>query len=727
MPLIVPLPRGVRDVLAACADHAGLSGVHPGLVLDKFALSWDDSGVTQGLSERVQRPVIDQVVRLSASPPPGLPFGDLVKRWEGLTADAVAFNGTTAGPLTLHLARASALENAGICLHPIYGFTYLPGSGLKGLARAFAETVWLHAQTDQADATATIRRVFGYIDGKEKPKSAAGAVVFHDAWPRQWPRLTTDILNSHHAEYYSKGEPPGDWEDPVPVYFLSVPPGVPFRFAITKRRDDVSQADLDRAADFLAGGLTVLGCGAKTATGYGHFRVDRPVQPVVTPDRPAFATQLELVTPAFLAGADQTDPSTCDLRPATLRGLLRWWWRTMHAGFVDVPTLRRMEAAIWGDTKRGGAVRLTVSAAGKHQALSFDREGVIRANRLPPTPDRKTSQGLTYHSYGMDEKKGGVQARRFYLAPGAKWDVGLTARSGLLAPPSGKGGAIELPADVLLAQAKLALALLCRFGGVGAKGRKGFGSFADLPDFNLDAVKKAAADFRARCGLGGRTFQPALAESPALGQMLGPLEVPTGGANWWLALDQLAAAAQSFAKKYKHQAKKKALGLPRRVNPSHGFSTGKDVKDRHASPVLYHFDRVGGLLVARVVAFPAARLPNVTDSTMLLQELLNDLKGGLGACFDEHVKGKPAPGVPAGGPVVKQPPPGPQLKVGQKVMAKIVPDDKGKGRVFAEAGGRKGIVNGVPAGRVLTPGDEVELVVKVLGADGKQITFEWPK
>ncbi len=56
------------------------------------------------------------------------------------------------GPLTLHLARASALENAGLCLHPIYGFAFLPGTGLKGLARAYAETVWLPSQTDPAEA-----------------------------------------------------------------------------------------------------------------------------------------------------------------------------------------------------------------------------------------------------------------------------------------------------------------------------------------------------------------------------------------------------------------------------------------------------------------------------------------------------------------------------------------------------------------------------------------------
>src|SRR5204863_449066 len=134
--------------------------------------------------------------------------------------------------------------------------------------------------------------------------------------------------------------PPGDWEDPVPVYFLSVPAGVPFRFAVAKRWDDVPPADVELAKDWLAGGLTVLGCGAKTATGYGRFTVEPGVPPVAAANRPSVAVVLELVTPAFLAGANQ-QADDCDLRPATLRGLLRWWWRTMHAGFVDVPTLRR--------------------------------------------------------------------------------------------------------------------------------------------------------------------------------------------------------------------------------------------------------------------------------------------------------------------------------------------------------------------------------------------------
>jgi CRISPR-associated protein Cmr6 len=405
----------------------------------------------------------------------------------------------------------------------------------------------------------------------------------------------------------------------------------------------------------------------------------------------------------------------------------------MHAGFVDVPTLRRLEAAVWGDTTRGGAVRVTVSAKENVEPQPFDRDGIIKANRIPDTEEmrkRKETPGLKYHSFGTDERRGAEHVRRFFVAPGAQWDIVLTARAGQLSPASEKARPIPLPADVLLGQARAALALLCHFGGAGAKARKGFGSFADLPNFDLGAIERAAADFRAKCGLGAAVFQDHLAGSPALRQMLEPVEVPTGGTNYWLALDQLAAAAQHFAKRYKHRLEKKALGLPRRVGaPTNGtFRAGRRVKDRHASPVMYHFDRVDGHLVARVVAFPAAELPDLTDSRKLLQELLDELRDGLGGRFDEHVKGKPPPSGPvASAPAAPRTPVahGPQLKAGQRVKARIVNDPKDRGRPFAECQGLVGNILSVPVGHVPTVGEEVELVINSVNVTSRQIAFKW--
>src|SRR5581483_6165314 len=90
------------------------------------------------------------------------------KRLLGKLPGACFFSSTTTGPLTLHLARASALENAGICLHPLYGFASLPGSALKGMARAYAETIWLPTQTDQKQAWRQIEDVFGWAPNPDR-------------------------------------------------------------------------------------------------------------------------------------------------------------------------------------------------------------------------------------------------------------------------------------------------------------------------------------------------------------------------------------------------------------------------------------------------------------------------------------------------------------------------------------------------------------------------------
>lgn len=264
---------------------------------------------------------------------------------------------------------------------------------------------------------------------KDRPSSCSSAVIFHDAWPTTWPRLIVDIVNNHHPDYYQGDSaiPPGDWESPRPVYFLAVPPSQEFDFALAKRRAESEDHALTLAQEWLMGALTHLGAGAKTAAGYGAFRVmNQTVAPLSKPARETFEATLELVTPAFLAGANQS-AEDCDLRPATLRGLLRWWWRTMHSGFVDVPTLARMEAALWGNTNSGSPIRVTVQPASGIEPLRFDKNVLQTQNRLPKPPNSKTTQGLWYHSFGMDDTKSesGVRSRfqRWYLVPGTRWQV----------------------------------------------------------------------------------------------------------------------------------------------------------------------------------------------------------------------------------------------------------------------------------------------------------------
>jgi len=780
MAMIVPLPKSVRDLLR--------ENTHLGLQLDKYVESWDEElfskpgDDTGKLSERVQKPTVELIASKSRTEPPGLNYADLFARWQAVASarGAMAFKAKTVGPLTLHLARASALENAGICLHPIYGFVYLPGTGLKGMARAFAETVWLPAQTDQKKAWQQIEDVFGWAPNPDRVKqirdpnhpaevrydpneprkeitASSGQIIFLDAWPTQWTPLIGNILNNHHASYYQDQEPPGDWDSPVPVYFLAVPQGQTFCFALAKRRADVPDELLQLVTEWLVGALEYEGAGAKTASGYGSFKLTETPKllsrenlektwkgALAKQKRAEFACTLELVTPAFLAGPWQKEED-CELRPATLRGMLRWWWRTMHAGHVDAKTLARLEAAVWGDTNACGAVRVVVEPETAVQPILYDKQKVVEQNGLPQAPNKRTTIGLYYFTFGMDDFRNEEGRRfryqRFYLKPGTKWRIGVIVRSGVYEVKDAKGKvtvAIKLSPTDILPQAQAALWLLCRYGGVGSKSRKGYGCFdvpAEIQGWTLDKCKEVAREFRNKCNVSAQKG----CDSPTLETMLAEKELLVDWKNVWWVLDRIGAAAQAFAQSYAKNPQKLALGLPRKVRGPFQLGTHVRGTDRHASPVIFHVGRQHGKLFVQCVAFPSPELP--ADPTRKKSEsFLKQAIGKITAQLEQHFKqqqsaakqdarfpssGRQSPSTPQG--ARSSSPPAAPVKNGDIVEVTIVEDPKGKGRLYG-----KHEPNGL-VGPILDPqnvikerslGAKVALAVHSVNFNQKQIQFK---
>jgi len=747
------VPKDVNGILKRVTPETR----HPGLQLDRFS---------EAENQAAQKKALQTVCEASRY---GGLLANLIERRERYlqSLDTMTWSCATAGPLTLHLSRGSALENAGICLHPIYGFVYLPGSGLKGMARAYAETIWLPVQDDEKESWRQIEDVFGWApnpdrkkqigdrnhpaqrryehDNPKQPeiKASSGSIIFHDAWPSKWPQLELDIVNCHHTQYYKGEDAPGDWEDPSMVSFLAIGGNNEFSFAVSKRKPENADALVELAKQWLIGALCHLGAGAKTNAGYGAFKpVDEQIPALVSDRYEVFETTLELVTPAFLAGAKQ-EQVDCDLRPATLRGLLRWWWRTMHAGFVDVKTLGQMEAAVWGDTNAGGAVRILIDKRTGWPCELYDKRS--KSNMKPDEKKssqgilncdpKKTTQGLWYISYGMDERDKG----RFYVKPGAKWHIRLTGHKSVYQARDDKGTVTlspEIPARLVCDQAKAALWLLCHFGGVGSKARKGFGSFLDVEvdNFDLEKCKSVAEAFRTTCGLSA-TYEENRAESPSLEQIIQPIEIKTPWKDCWFTLDQIGFSAQAFAQQYKHNLKKKALGLPRRIgSPTQGefrptgpVGARRDGDVRHASPVHYHLAKAkDGTLIIRVVAFPAKYLPNLSDSRKLLLELLVHLQDDLARRTKDLVdKGQQPARQPTAHPTI-QPPPGlPAAR--QTIQAELVEDPKGKGRPFAKYGdlvGRIQDLTELPPDKKI--GDTVRLEVASMSADGREIQFRCP-
>lgn len=164
------------------------------------------------------------------------------------------------------LGRQHPVEN-GFSWHHALGVPYLPGSSVKGMVRAWAKRWEEKVSLDDT------KRIFG-----SKNTEYVGNVIFFDALPDSCIRLEMDVMTPHYSPYYSDGETPGDWYDPVPIPFLTVGSGQTFQFIVAPRRprNEQSRQDAAQAAEWLKKALKWIGAGAKTAAGYGRFTLSEP-------------------------------------------------------------------------------------------------------------------------------------------------------------------------------------------------------------------------------------------------------------------------------------------------------------------------------------------------------------------------------------------------------------------------------------------------------------------
>lgn len=290
--------------------HKGIT--NPGLIFDRFAPRWRKGG------ENEKKQGLEWVVGARSDP-------NLLREWNARwqacvqAAHATPFSLKTDWRFIAGLGRKGPLE-VGFTFHR-YGFPILPGSSVKGLARAWA-LIAIAQQVNQASLKELddILSSDGDRDSKERQRyeawraqqsadvqkmaedfraifgttAVAGRAVFFDAIPASKPRLELDIMNPHYPKYYSGEEFPTDWQSPVPVYFLTVAPNTEFRFAVGWRGplNDDGRRLRDRAKDWLIVGLTELGAGAKTSAGYGYFAAPRqPAQPADVTPQPAATVQ----------------------------------------------------------------------------------------------------------------------------------------------------------------------------------------------------------------------------------------------------------------------------------------------------------------------------------------------------------------------------------------------------------------------------------------------------
>lgn len=569
-------------------------------------------------------------------------------------ADFSQFVGTLRSNLIINQA-GGVLENAGISIHPHFNVPFLPGSAVKGVARHAAWCEW-RAESDEAkkaEIAGCIAEVFGYPTGDARPKEgpyrggpdaylddylaargwkdrkASGSVAFMAAFPCNEKgeaapaTLAVDILTPHGGN---------DWTDPVPNPFPVVAKGTSFKFAAGPV-GFCEKKLVDRAVDWLKIGLTQGGLGAKTAAGYGVF---------VIPDEVASAAAksytLRLVSPAFLRGAEGDEGT---LRESSLRGVLRYWWRMLFRSVLSKTDLDALETKVWGGAGKppdASQIVIRLVQAKPATVVPFDKDAIARS--LPRSFRQNRTTGLAYASYGMDEAKkvngNKVRMQRKVALPGAEWTLEVSFRP--------RGG---VSADILAVHAELAIKAFCTFGGIGSKSRKGFGSMdcgmeLDVGDKELwSAMADAVAPF-------GFAFDPDKAgEYSFLSENITEsLSVPLGTRDAWAAVDRIGFALQSTATSFKHNGKKAAAGLPRKIHGPLKYPLPHQQGRRHtppenlrpeggtlqratrfASPLFVHVaPGENGNLRVNAIAFPSGLVRPVDDSSEVLEAYLEDLR-----------------------------------------------------------------------------------------------------
>jgi len=180
-----------------------------------------------------------------------------------------------------------SVYETGLTLHPVYGFPYIPASGLKGVVRSYIIQICFDGKEELALGEPEFVTLFGDGLDTDNDSGNRGKVLFLDAFPTKTPIIKADIINPHYREFFdSEGKvPPADYFEPVPVSFLSVEKtafqfsiavlsddNMPIKSIFGSKKYDTQYETSSFIMHWLDRTLTEAGAGAKTTSGYGQFK-----------------------------------------------------------------------------------------------------------------------------------------------------------------------------------------------------------------------------------------------------------------------------------------------------------------------------------------------------------------------------------------------------------------------------------------------------------------------
>lgn len=337
---------------------------------EHFGLAYDVLGVAPSAQDRERQKWLKACAGIKT--PEG--YRSYYRRWKAsFGPDAELCEVTMASRLLIGHGNASASE-VGLTVHRSWGTPVIPGTALKGLVSGYVDAAYgpdpdapVSTGANRGDWAAPTwkgRRIVeppgqwhAAIFGSPAVDSGhrhgfKGGVVFHDALyipeGNSCEPYEVDVLTVHQKPYYDHGggEWPNDWNDPVPVGFISVKPRARFLLAL-----EGPPRARDLALELLLSALEDRGVGGKTSLGYGL---------IDTTPIPPSTTQGALWLDAKLQELMERHRNN---EPTMLRGtVLAAEWSNIADPVLkrqarDEIVTRWKEIGLWDNTGRGAARR----------------------------------------------------------------------------------------------------------------------------------------------------------------------------------------------------------------------------------------------------------------------------------------------------------------------------------------------------------------------------------
>lgn len=148
--------------------------------------------------------------------------------------------------------------------------------------------------------------------------------------------------------------------------------------------------------------------------------------------------EVETVTPLFIAGADTGYIINEGLRPPSMKGLMRWWFRAILGGMVPIDKLRKKENEIFGSTEQKSRIRVLSSTNAKPmECEDLKKMKFPRYLWFPFDPRERAREGEKRYYYPAESKFKiflySKESKFFHIALGALWALiflgGIGSRS----------------------------------------------------------------------------------------------------------------------------------------------------------------------------------------------------------------------------------------------------------------------------------------------------------